>query len=57
MAGIGYLLEILRKLESAEMECVSLIGYLQGLGGCKKEDFNAQIHGTRELFRKKRLVA
>ena len=52
MAGIGNLLEILRKLESAERECVTLIAYLQGIGGCKKENFNANTR-TRELFRKK----
>ena len=49
MAGIGNLLEVLRKLESAEMECVSLIGYLQGLGGCKKEDFNADTWNKRVI--------
>ena len=55
--GIGNLLEISRKLESAERECMSLIGYLQGLGGCKKEDFNANTWNERELCRKKYLVA
>ena len=49
MAGIGNLLEILRKLESAERECVSLIGYLQGLGGCKKENFNADTWNKRVI--------
>ena len=49
MVGIGNLLEILRKLESAERECVTLIAYLQGLGGCKKENFNANTWNKRVI--------
>ena len=49
MVGIGNLLEISRKLESAERECVSLIGFLQGLGGCKEKDFNADTWNKRAI--------
>ena len=49
MAGIGNLLEISRKLESAERECVILIAYLQGIGGCKKENFNANTWNKRVI--------
>ena len=51
MVEIGNLLEILRKLESAERECVSFIGFLQGLGGCKPEDFNADTWNKRVIWK------